>query len=159
MRGPSVTLGYWGDPPGTEKSLVPNPFQPHFRENVYKTGDIVAMREDGDYDFLGRRDNQVKVRGHRVELGEIEAALVSHSAVAEAAAIAMADPVNGSHIRAVVALKPCASLSEGALEQHCASSIPQYMIPEIIEFRERLPRTSTGKIDRVRLASEANGGN
>ena len=160
VRGPSVTLGYWGDPEKTRRTVVPNPFQADFAENVYRTGDLVVLREDGDYDFLGRRDNQIKVRGYRVELGEVEAALLKHSAVAEALVFAAKDPVDGSRIGAVVALHKGTlnngtTLSEGDLQQHCALHLPRYMVPASVEFREKLPRTSTGKIDRVRVTAEA----
>jgi acyl-coenzyme A synthetase/AMP-(fatty) acid ligase len=155
VRGPSVTLGYWGDPAKTRRTLVPNPFQTDFAENVYRTGDLVVLREDGDYDFLGRRDNQIKVRGYRVELGEVEAALLKHSAVAEALVFAAKDPVDGSRIGAVVALHNGTKLSESDLQQHCALHLPRYMVPASVEFREKLPRTSTGKIDRVRVTAEA----
>jgi amino acid adenylation domain-containing protein len=154
VRGPSVTLGYWGDPEKTRKTVVPNPFQPNFVENVYRTGDIVVLRTDGDYDVLGRRDNQIKVRGYRVELGEIEAALLRHGAVSEAGAFAMADPVDGARIHAVVALHNGSRLSESDLQQHCALHLPRYMVPANIQLREQLPKTSTGKIDRVRLKAE-----
>jgi amino acid adenylation domain-containing protein len=155
VRGPSVTLGYWGDPEKTRKTLVPNLFQPHYSENVYRTGDIVVLRGDGDYDFLGRRDNQIKVRGYRVELGEIEAALLKHDAVSEASAFATADPQDDSRICAVVALHHGSQLNENDLQQHCTLHVPRYMVPASIEFRESLPKTSTGKIDRVRLKAEA----
>ena len=155
VRGPSITLGYWSDPEKTRRTLVPNPFQPHFAENVYRTGDLVLLREDGDYDFLGRRDNQIKVRGYRVELGEVEAALLTHSDVAEASAFATADPHDGARIQAVVALHNGSQLKEIDLQEHCAQRIPRYMVPAGIEFREALPKTSTGKIDRVRLKADA----
>jgi len=155
VRGPSVTLGYWGDPEKTRRTVVPNPFQPNFAENVYRTGDIVVLREDGDYDFLGRRDNQIKVRGYRVELGEVESALLQHNDVSEAGAFATADPVDGAQINAVVVANKGASLSEGDLQRHCAQHLPRYMVPASIEIRDQLPRTSTGKIDRVRLKQEA----
>ena len=154
VRGPSVTLGYWGDPEKTRKTVVPNPFQPNFAENVYRTGDVVVLRSDGDFDFLGRRDHQVKVGGYRVELGEVEAALLRHSAVSEAGAFATADPTDGSRIHAVVALHNGSRLSESDLQQHCALHLPRYMVPANIQVREHLPRTSTGKLDRVRLKAE-----
>ena len=154
VRGPLVTLGYWDDPEKTRKTIVPNPFQPDFAEKVYRTGDVVVLRSDGDYAFLGRLDNQVKVRGYRIELGEVEAALLLHSAISEAAAFATADPVNGSCILAIVALHNGARLSEIDLQRHCALHLPHYMVPANIQLCEHLPRTSTGKIDRVRLKAE-----
>lgn len=155
VRGPGVTCGYWGDVEKTRKMLVPNVFQPHFEEKAYRTGDLVKLLEDGSYDFLGRIDGMIKSRGYRIELGEIEAAMLSHPAVREASAIPLPDQEIGARIQAVVALHDGIDLTAAALLQHCSSRIPKYMLPEFIEFREALPKTSTGKIDRVKLASES----
>jgi acyl-coenzyme A synthetase/AMP-(fatty) acid ligase len=155
VRGPCVTPGYWADAEKTSKMVVPNRFQPNYAENMYRTGDLVTPDDEGGYLFLGRRDNQIKSRGYRIELGEIEAALLSHSSVKEAAAIAIPDEEVGNRIKAFVSLQNGDALNAAQLQQHCASRIPKYMIPEIIEFREVLPKTSTGKIDRQDLAKAA----
>jgi acyl-coenzyme A synthetase/AMP-(fatty) acid ligase len=152
VRGPSVTPGYWGDPEKTQKMCVPNKFQRNFDEKMYRTGDLVSPDENGDYYFLGRRDNQIKSRGYRIELGEIEAALLSHPGVCEAAVIAVPDEEIGNRIRAFVYPHEAGTLTAVDLQQHCAARVPKYMIPETIELRDVLPKTSTGKIDRVRLA-------
>jgi amino acid adenylation domain-containing protein len=151
VRGPSVTPGYWGDPEKTAKMCVPNRFQKNFDEKMYRTGDLVQPDEKGDYYFLGRRDNQIKSRGYRIELGEIEAALLSHSGVCEAAVIAVPDEEIGNRIKAFVAPHQGVSLAAVDLQQHCATQVPKYMIPEAIELWDVLPKTSTGKIDRVQL--------
>jgi len=151
VRGPSVTPGYWGDPEKTHKMVVPNRFQPHFEEKVYRTGDLVRLRADGGYDFFGRRDSQIKSRGYRIELGEIEAVLLAHAGVREAAVIAIPDEEVGARLRGFVCPNNGAGLTITELTEHCASKLPQYMIPERIELCESLPKTSTGKIDRVRL--------
>lgn len=155
VRGPAVTYGYWGDPEKTQKMVVPNRFQQNFEEKMYRTGDIVTLGEDGNYYFVGRRDSMVKSRGYRIELGEIESALLSHPAVREAAAIAVPDDVVGNRIKAIVAANFEQSLKAADLQQHCATRIPRYMIPELIEFRESLPKTSTGKVDRVQLSRDS----
>lgn len=152
VRGPAVTTGYWADPDKTRKMCIPNRFQPNFEEKMYKTGDLVMLDECGDYLFLGRRDNQIKSRGYRIELGEIEAALLSHPGVREAAAIAIPDEQIGARIKAIVAAHEPGSLTMVDLQRHCAAHIPNYMIPELIEMRDTLPKTSTGKVDRVSLA-------
>jgi len=155
VRGPAVTPGYWADTEKTHKMCVPNRFQPHFEEKMYKTGDLVMFDEYGDYLFLGRRDSQIKSRGYRIELGEIESALLSHPGVREAAALAIPDEEIGARIRAVVAPHEPGSLTVVDLQKHCAARIPSYMIPEMIELRDALPKTSTGKIDRVSLTNAA----
>jgi acyl-coenzyme A synthetase/AMP-(fatty) acid ligase len=152
VRGPSVTCGYWGDPDKTRQTVVPNRFQPNYEEKIYRTGDLVMLREDGDYEFVGRRDSQIKSRGYRIELGEIEAALLSHPDVKEAAAVAVPDEEVGNRIKAIVALHGEARLTAAEVQLHCAQRVPKYMIPEVVEFRANLPKTSTGKLDRVQLA-------
>src|SRR5271163_2941029 len=148
VRGPGVTYGYWADVEKTQKMVVPNRFEENFEEKMYRTGDLVTMAEDGNYYFLGRRDSMIKSRGYRIELGEIESALLSHPAVREAAAIAVPDEVVGNRIKAVVAVHASEKVQAAELQQHCGTRIPKYMIPEFIEFRESLPKTSTGKVDR-----------
>jgi acyl-coenzyme A synthetase/AMP-(fatty) acid ligase len=155
VRGPSVTPGYWGDPEKTHKMVLPNRFQPFFEEKMYSTGDLVILREDGDYDFVGRRDSQIKSRGYRIELGEIEAALLSHPGVKEVAVVAVPDDEVSNRIKAFVAAHSGETLTAGQLQQHCAQKVPRYMIPEFIDFRESLPKTTTGKLDRVTLAKDA----
>src|SRR5262249_24174837 len=152
VRGPSVTPGYWGDAEKTRKMCVPNKFQLNFDEKMYRTGDLVSPDENGDYYFLGRRDSQIKSRGYRIELGEIEAALLSHSGVCEAAGIAGPDEEIGNRIKAFVSPHVPGSLTPVDLQQHCAARVPKYMIPEFIALCSGLPKTSTGKIDRVSLA-------
>jgi amino acid adenylation domain-containing protein len=154
VRGPAVTYGYWGDQEKTRQMVVPNRFQSHFEEKIYRTGDLVSLGEDGNYHFLGRRDSMIKSRGYRIELGEIESALLSHPGVREAAAVAIPDEIVGNRIKAVIAAHVAESLKAGELQHYCAARIPKYMIPEHIEFRETLPKTSTGKIDRMQLARD-----
>ena len=152
VRGPAVTYGYWADAEKTKKMVLPNRFQPNFNESMYRTGDLVTLAEDGNYYFQGRRDSMIKSRGYRIELGEIESALLSHPGVREAAAVAIPDEIVGNRIKAIVAAHAEQSLQSVELQHYCAARIPKYMIPEHIEFCESLPKTSTGKIDRVRLA-------
>jgi len=155
VRGPSVTPGYWGDADKSRRALVDDPRPPHRGEKLYRTGDLVTFDAHGEYLFLGRRDNQVKSRGYRIELGDIEAALYSHPGVVEAAVVAVPDEDIGSRLRAYVALRVGESVSPTALQAHCAARVPRYMVPEHIEVRGELPRTSTGKTDRTRLAADA----
>ena len=122
---------------------------------MYRTGDIVTVGDDGNFYFQGRRDSMIKSRGYRIELGEIESALLDHPGVREAAVFAVPDEVIGNRIRAVVAAHVPDSLTALELQQYCATRVPKYMIPEVIELCEQLPKTSTGKIDRVKLAQGA----
>jgi amino acid adenylation domain-containing protein len=152
VRGPTVMQGYWGDRERTDRGLAPNPLDPVLRDRVYRTGDLVQQEEDGNYRFLGRRDAQVKSRGYRIELGEIEVALHAHPAVTECAALALPDALVTNRLAAVVAAD--GEVGPEALIRFCSERIPGYMIPETFEFRQTLPKTSTGKIDRALLTKE-----
>jgi amino acid adenylation domain-containing protein len=154
VRGPALMRGYWGQPAKTGEVLVEHPLAAGHGELVYRTGDLVTLGQEGNYLYLGRRDSMVKIRGYRVELGEVEAALYRHPAVREAAVVPISDELLGSRLRAVVAVDEAASLSREALLDHCRQWLPTYMVPDIAEFREARPRTSTGKVDRARLARE-----
>jgi amino acid adenylation domain-containing protein len=159
VRGPSVTKGYWGDPEKTRRAVVSNPFQPHFSEDIYRTGDLVTLDAQGEYWYIGRRDHMIKSRGYRIELGEIESALYAHAAVKETAVVAIPDEEIGNRIKAFVCTLQPDMVTKADLQLHCATRIPKYMIPEQIEFCDILPKTSTGKVDRKRLAqTNGNGG-
>jgi acyl-coenzyme A synthetase/AMP-(fatty) acid ligase len=124
---------------------------------VYRTGDLVRLRRDGDYDFLGRRDHQIKSRGYRIELGDVEAALNAHPSLTEAVAVAVSHEEWGTAILAAVVAQDGVQLTEGQIKRHMASRLPRYMIPSRVHLVAALPRTSNGKIDRRRLAEELSG--
>jgi amino acid adenylation domain-containing protein len=156
-RGPGIMTGYWGDAAKTASVLVPNPLQPAYDERVCRTGDLVTLDPaTGDYLYLGRRDHMVKVRGYRVELGEIEAILYRHPMVAEAAVVAVSDGDGGNRLVAFVAGEPAPS--EADLLRHCGEHLPKYMVPESVVLRSTLPKTSTGKIDRPALHADGMAG-
>jgi amino acid adenylation domain-containing protein len=152
VRGPSLMQGYWGHPDKTASVLMRNPFQPQFYEPAYKTGDIVTLDDDGNYLYLGRQDGMIKTRGYRVELGEIEAVLYGHPAIREIAVLPVPDEVLGNRLRAVISLYEGTTLTREEVLSFCNQQLPHYMVPDVIEFREVLPKTSTGKTDRVSLA-------
>jgi amino acid adenylation domain-containing protein len=151
VRGPGVMRGYWGQPDKTREVLVRNPFQDAYDEPAYRTGDLVTLDGDGNYVFLGRRDGMVKTRGHRVELGEVEAALYAHPAVREAVVLPVPDELLGSRLRAVISANGSGGLTRQEVVEYCRRRLPRYMVPDVVEFCEALPRTSTGKVDRTRL--------
>jgi amino acid adenylation domain-containing protein len=154
VRGPSLMRGYWGQPAKTSEVLVRNPFRAEYDEVVYRTGDLVTLEQSGNYVFLGRRDNMAKVRGYRVELGEVEATLYRHPAITEAAVLPVADDLLGSRLRAVVTTDGGSNITRENVLDHCRRWLPSYMVPDIVEFRGEMPRTSTGKVDRAGLAQE-----
>jgi amino acid adenylation domain-containing protein len=151
-RGPGLMHGYWGQPGKTRLVLVSNPFQEAYDEAAYRTGDLVTLDDEGNYVFLGRRDGMVKTRGYRVELGEVEAALYVHPAVREAVVLPVPDELLGSRLRAVICAESASGLTREEVLDHCRRWLPSYMVPDVVEFREVLPRNSNGKVDCVRLA-------
>ena len=154
VRGPSLMRGYWGQPAKTREALVLNPFRAEYDELVYRTGDLVTLDTAENYVYLGRRDSMVKIRGYRVELGEVEAALYRHPAIREAAVLPVPDELLGSRLWAVITADGADNLTRENVLDHCRRWLPSYMVPDIVEFREALPRTSTGKVDRTGLANE-----
>ncbi len=154
VSGPTVMQGYWGHPEMTEKVLVRNPLKPDDVTWAYKTGDIVSLNKDGSYEFRGRRDGMVKTRGYRVELGEIESVLYGHPDIREAVVLAVPDEIVGNRLLAVVSLQAEGEANREGLLDFCKRFLPNYMIPERVEIRDLLPKTSTGKINRAGLARD-----
>jgi len=159
VRGGTLMEGYWGNPERTAASFVPDFLHPHLADRFYRTGDRVTREPDGSYAFHGRGDHQVKVRGYRVELGEIEAVLHRVPDVSEAAVVAVA-PAEGLDLE-VVAFVVAGSRAaaspgwEAALRKSVAALLPRYMVPSAFLVLPRLPATSTGKVDRQALAAAA----
>jgi amino acid adenylation domain-containing protein len=153
VSGGTVMQGYWGRPEHTSHTLRSIEIRPGLTVRAYNTGDLVRKCADGNLEFLGRRDHQVKTRGYRVELGEIESVLHRHPAVDEAVVLALPDEVIGHRLAAVVVIRQKTEVSAAELQKHCADALPRYMVPGTIEFRSSLPRTSSGKVDRQALVT------
>jgi amino acid adenylation domain-containing protein len=138
VTGPTVFAGYWGHPPRASEP--------------YSTGDIVRVGPGGEFYFLGRRDHMVKIRGHRIELGEVEAALLQHASIAEAAALVLGDGLSARLVAFLgVGDRRAPSLLD--VKRVCAERLPRYMIPDDAFSMPQLPRTHNGKIDRRALAA------
>jgi amino acid adenylation domain-containing protein len=151
VRGSTVMQGYWGDPERTAKGLIVNPFGGALTDRIYKTGDLVQEDAEGNYRFLGRRDNQIKSRGYRIELGDVETAIYAHPDVVECAVVAVPDELVTNRLKAYVVVRD--GLSRSDLIQFLGERIPPYMVPDMVEFRDVLPKTSTGKIERRALSA------
>ncbi len=135
VDGPTVMLGYWGQTP---------------HSGPYRTGDLCVLRGDGCYEFVGRRDHMIKVRGHRVEPAEIEAALTRHPNVQHAVVVPIGEGLEQRLVAFVVPrITPAPTLIE--LKGFSARSLPSYMLIDRLEVLDALPSTPNGKIDRVAL--------
>ncbi len=149
IAGRGVTAGYIGQPERTAERFLPEHGQPDGR--MYSTGDRVKQLPNGAIEFLGRADNQVKVRGFRVELGEIEVALRKHARVRET--VVMARPFGEGDLRIVAyyVLSPGELVPAQALREHVASFLPEQMVPSIFVPLQALPLTLNGKVDKKAL--------
>jgi len=148
ISGAGLAHGYRRRPGLTAQRFVASPFSPGIR--MYRTGDVVVRRPDGNIDFLGRADDQVKIRGHRVELGEIEAALLDHPAVAHAAVIAAPDPAGSHRLLAYLVLGDASAAAgdvQAQVRNHLKGVLPQHMVPAAVGIVDTLPLTDNGKLD------------
>ncbi len=157
IRSPYLALGYWRRPELTEAAFLPDPEGSHLR--IYRTGDLGRLLPDGAIEFVGRRDLQVKIRGVRVELGEIEAALGGHPGVRECAVVARQDRPGETRLAAYVVPLAGAgddlSLAPAELRAFLARTLPDAMVPADYVVLPALPLTPTGKVDRRALPAPA----
>lgn len=149
IRTPYRSLGYFGQPELTREVFVPNPFNNDPSDLLYKTGDLARVGESGDYEFLGRRDRQVKIRGVRIELDEIEAALAATGLVQSCAVVLKGGASGDKAIAAYVVLKHNDGLEE--LRQQIRGTLALYMTPSIFVVLDAMPRLPNGKLDRRAL--------
>ncbi|KAF9396662.1 hypothetical protein CPC16_010233, partial [Podila verticillata] len=149
IGGAGVARGYLNRPELTVARFVPDPFCDYADARMYKTGDLARYRPDGNLEYLGRNDHQIKLRGFRIEPGEIEARLVTHPAVREAVVLALGEASDKRLIAYVVA-EPDASLAS-TLRAHVAAGLPEYMVPAAFVQLDAWPLTPNGKLDRRAL--------
>src|SRR5216684_8434940 len=155
VRGSHVMKGYWELFEETAQVLKPGPLP---GEQVLYTGDVFKMDDEGYLYFVGRKDDIIKSRGEKVSSKEIEDVLYSLDGVAEAAVVGVPDPVLGQAIKAVITLREGARLTELDLLRHCAQHLEDFMMPKFVEFRDSLPKTSSGKISKRELRVPVGGG-
>ena len=144
--------GYWNRPELNDAAFYFPPL-PDKQEKFYRTGDLVKRNEKDQLVFLGRNDRQVKVRGYRVELDEVESAFASHELVHEAVAIVSQDQQGMAIIVAAITLFEPGGLSENELIAYGKSKLPKYASPGRVEIMDVFPRISSSKIDRLKIAS------
>lgn len=153
-RGPTVSLGYWGQKELTDRVLRPNPFLPPgvtSDEKVCYSGDLVRTDDDGFLYFIGRRDNQIKSSGFRISPTEVEEALFKAGHLRHAAVIGLPDEVLGQRIKAFVVPQDGMTVDVDELLERVSEQLPRHMVPKLVEVVEELPRTASGKIDYPEL--------
>ncbi|MCE0778004.1 amino acid adenylation domain-containing protein [Pseudomonas sp. NMI542_15] len=148
IRSPYLSQGYWGDPALTEATFIANPFTGAAGDRCYRTGDLGTYLADGSASFLGRADNQVKIRGHRIELAEIENAITRHPLIGQCVVVANRDSASPRLVAYCVGQKP---IPADDLRQALTRQLPDYMVPALFVFLDALPLTPNGKVDKRAL--------
>ncbi|WP_046746002.1 non-ribosomal peptide synthetase [Kordia zhangzhouensis] len=149
IGGSGLARGYLNQEKLTQEKFIAHPFKTG--ERLYKTGDVAKWLPDGNIAFIGRKDSQVKIRGHRVELGEIENTLLKHEAISNCCVLARKDTTGSNQL--VGYILETANLTVEKIELFLAAYLPDYMIPKIWGTLEEFPLTSSGKIDKKKLAT------
>ncbi|MFJ2182369.1 non-ribosomal peptide synthetase [Streptomyces anulatus] len=150
IGGTGVARGYFCRPEATAQAFIGDPFTDVEGAKMYRTGDLALWNDDGELEFLGRRDQQVKIRGHRIELGAVEAHLRTAPGVSDAVAV-----TNAEQTRLVGFVLSSPDISPEPIREHVARWLPQAMVPNWIHVLDRFPVTVNGKIDRKRLSALA----
>lgn len=148
IRSPYLSLGYWRDPALTAEKFVVNPFTGEPGDTCYRTGDLGTYLADGSAAFLGRADCQVKIRGHRIELAEIENVLAGLSPITQCVVVANTE---GAAPKLVAYCVARSAVAAGYLREALAAQLPDYMVPAQFVFLDAIPLTPNGKIDRRAL--------
>ncbi|MUG92160.1 amino acid adenylation domain-containing protein [Scytonema sp. UIC 10036] len=155
VGGIGLTRGYINRPDLTADKLIPNSFSKQPGARLYKTGDLARYLPDGNIEFLGRIDHQVKLRGYRIELSEIETALSQHQCIQSVAVLVQNDNVTDKRLVAYLVLKTGQTPTVNELRRFLRKTLPEYMIPSVFTMLEALPLAPNGKLDR-RLLSVLN---
>lgn len=150
IGGTGVARGYFGRPEATAQAFIGDPFTDVEGATMYRTGDLARWNDDGELEFLGRRDQQVKIRGHRIELGAVEAHLRTAPGVSDAVVV-----TNAERTQLVGFVLSPPGTSPEPVREHVARRLPQAMVPNWIHVLDRFPVTANGKIDRKRLSALA----
>jgi long-chain acyl-CoA synthetase len=154
VRGGHVMQGYWRNPEATDRALKPGRYP---WEKVLHTGDLFRMDAEGFLYFVGRKDDIIKSRGEKVSPKEVENVLYGLPGVREAALVGVPDEVLGRALKALLVVEDGAAITPRDVIVHCAARMEDFMVPRLIEFRDALPKTNTGKIRRAALQAEADG--
>ncbi|HET9916460.1 MAG TPA: amino acid adenylation domain-containing protein, partial [Candidatus Binatia bacterium] len=151
VGGAGLARGYLNRAELTAERFVGHRFDDGKGRRLYRSGDLVRRRVDGDIEYLGRVDNQVKIRGHRIELGEVEAILAQHPAIQQAVVLAREDSPKDRRLVAYIVAAARSAPAVDALRGFLQQKLPEYMVPSAFMFLDSLPLTPNGKLDRKAL--------
>ncbi|HEX7242584.1 MAG TPA: amino acid adenylation domain-containing protein, partial [Longimicrobiaceae bacterium] len=157
VGGVGLARGYLGRPDATAAAFVPDPAAAEPGARLYRTGDLARWLPDGELEYAGRADHQVKVRGYRIETGEVEAALLRHPGVREALVVVREDAPGDRRLVAYL-LPEGSGAPAAALREHLRAVLPQYMVPSAFVALAEWPLSASGKIDRAALPAPDPGG-
>jgi amino acid adenylation domain-containing protein len=150
IRGSGLSRGYWNDPGKTQSVFVQNPLGKISSDTVYQTGDLAVVREDGNYEFLGRKDDQIKFMGYRIECDEIKNALISMPKIRDAVVLLLSQ--QNSDLQDLVAfVEGTIGLEKSEVTNYLLLHLPHYMIPTKVFFLPVIPRNDRGKVDKSQL--------
>jgi amino acid adenylation domain-containing protein len=148
IGGDGLARGYLNRPELTREKFIANPFSADPTSRLYKTGDVARYLPDGNIEFLGRINDQVKLRGHRIELGEIEMVLGQHRAIQNSVAVVREGTSGDKRLVAYVVARPEGMFDAADVRKYLKQKLPKYMIPSAVVLLDELPLTANGKVDR-----------
>lgn len=151
VSGDGLALGYYGNESLSEDKFIPNPFEASSGSKMYATGDMARYRADGNIEFLGRKDFQVKIRGCRIELGEVEAIVDQQPTIHKSVARAWKNEAGAYQLVVYVVMEPEAEFDRNRILRYLRDKMPPYMVPSYLVELPSFPMTPFGKIDRKRL--------
>ncbi|MFN6567373.1 amino acid adenylation domain-containing protein [Dendronalium sp. ChiSLP03b] len=155
IGGAGLARGYFKRPDLTREKFIPNPFSQEPGARLYKTGDLARYLGDGNIEYVGRLDSQVKIRSFRIELGEIEAVLAQHPAVQQSVVIAKEDVLGDKYLVAYIVVDRDRAAKTDEVRRFLKQRLPDYMMPSTFVILEALPMTPNGKVDRRALPEPA----
>lgn len=151
VGGDGVARGYWNRPELTAQRFIPDPFSEKPGALIYRTGDLARMRANGDLEFMGRIDDQIKIRGHRIELAEVREAITTHPAVKQVFLMVREDEPGDKRLVAYVTLRQPLRAPAESLRQHVKDKLPAHMVPAAFVILDSIPLNTNGKVDRKAL--------
>ena len=152
VRGCGLSYGYYGNPQQTENVFIQNPVNTQYPEKIYRTGDLGRYNEQGELMYAGRKDYQIKHKGHRIELGEIE------TAAGKISGVSMSACIYDNKKSRIVMFYSGVQLPVKAMKEQLGDHLPKYMVPDKMIWKQNLPHNANGKINRKQLKEDYNCG-